>query len=418
MKDQFVRFNFEPAQDPVDPNILASEICACLNSVLILPDHADIACKLWIAHSYIIEPSSEPQVIDRSPLLLVTSPDRQCGKSTLRSLLEELVARPRATSNLSDAVLYRIMEAEQPTLLIDEADTFLKERKGLIGLINDGYTPSGNALRIGGSDYNQLEVYSSWGAKAIFGIGELPETIESRSIKVQMRRKRKDETVTRLNHYKRANPEIFARLRSQLLRFVIDHRDVIAGYCPVLPDGLDDREEDNWETLLKVAHAFGPVWEQRARDAAVALSKGANPIQSQGEQLLEDLMQLFAENDADRLASGYIVRRLNDDETRNWGDFNRGNGMTPRDLAAILRRYSVQPQNLRTKAGVVKGYLLTDLQDQFARYLETPATPLHDPGPIDKGNSGDTEVEGLGHASLTHQVPNGDRSTPAHPTNR
>lgn len=313
MNDQFARFSFEPAQDPVDPNILASEICVCLNSVLILPDHADIACTLWIAHTYVIEPASEPQAVDRSPLLLVTSPDKQCGKTTLRSVLEELVARPRATSNLSDAVLYRIMEAEQPTLLIDEVDTFLKERKGLIGLINDGYTPSGNALRIGGSDYNQLEVYSSWGAKGLFGIGDLPETIESRSIKIQMRRKRKDETVTRLNHYKRANPEIFARLRSQLLRFVIDHRDVIAGYSPALPDGLDDREEDNWETLLKVAHAFGPVWEQRAREAAVALSKGANPIQSQGEQLLEDLMHLFAETDADRLASGHIVRRLNED---------------------------------------------------------------------------------------------------------
>lgn len=415
MRNQFVRFDFEPAQDPVDPHILASEICACLNAVLILPDYADIATMLWIAHTFVIEPASEPQVIDRSPLLLVTSPDRQCGKSTLRYVLEELVARARATSNLSDAVLYRIMEAEQPTLLIDEADTFLKERKGLTGLINDGYTPSGNALRIGGSDFNQLEVYSSWGAKAIFGIGDLPETIESRSIKIQMRRKRKDETVIRLNHYKRANPEIFSRLRSQLLRFVIDYKDAIAGYYPVLPDGLDDREEDNWETLLKVAHAFGPVWEQHAREAAVALSRGANPIQSQGEQLLEDLMQLFAENGADRLASGYIVRRLNDDETRSWGDFNRGNGLTPRDLAAILRRYGVYPQNVRTKGGIVKGYLMIDLKDQFSRYLETPATALHDPSLIDKGHS---EEEGLVHPSLTHRVPTGDRSTPGHHTNR
>jgi len=378
MNTTFERFAFEPATDPVDPNILASEICACFNSVLILPDHADIGLVMWTVHTYVIEPANEPQVIDKSPLLLVNSPDRQCGKSTLRSVLEELVARPRPTSSLSDAVLYRIMEAEQPTFLIDEADTFLNDRKTLVGLLNDGYTPSGRAYRMGGPDRNKLESHSAWGAKAIFGIGSLPETIESRSIQIQMRRKRADENVTKLNNYKRANPELFSRLRSQILRFILDNRDRIRDYYPVLPDELGDREQDNWEPLLKIAHAFGPQWERRTYEAAIALSKDSSPTQSEGEQLLADLVSMFAENETDRLPSSYIVGRLNDEETRRWGDFNRGKGMTTRDLAHILRRYGVQPQNLRTKNGVVKGYLKSDLDDQFSRYLETSATALQD----------------------------------------
>jgi len=111
---------------------------------------------------------------------------------------------------------------------------------------------------------------------------------------------------------------------------------------------------------------------------------------------------MFAENNTDRLPSSYIVGRLNDEETRRWVDFNRGKGMTTRDLAAILRRYGVQPQNLRTKTGVVKGYLRSDLDDQFSRYLETSATALQHAASIPITNDqAIVTPESLGHDAFS-----------------
>src|SRR5271169_6937669 len=62
---------------------------------------------------------------DVSPRLAITSPEKRCGKTTLLHLLRALVARPLPTANMTTATLFRAIQAAQPTLLIDEADTFI-----------------------------------------------------------------------------------------------------------------------------------------------------------------------------------------------------------------------------------------------------------------------------------------------------
>jgi hypothetical protein len=53
-------------------------------------------------------------------------------------------------------------------------------------------------------------------------------------------------------------------------------------------------------------------------------------------------------------------------------------GITPTQLAQLLKPFGVSPRNIRLNDGkVVKGYYLDDLTDLFARYLSSPAiTPL------------------------------------------
>jgi hypothetical protein len=51
-----------------------------------------------------------------------------------------LVNRPVVAANISSPALFRVIEEVRPTLLIDEADTFLQGNDELRGILNSGYT--------------------------------------------------------------------------------------------------------------------------------------------------------------------------------------------------------------------------------------------------------------------------------------
>ena len=70
----------------------------------------------------------------------VASPEKRCGKTTLLGLLSELVHRPVAAANISPPALFRVIEEAEPTLLIDEADTFLQGNEEMRGILNAGYS--------------------------------------------------------------------------------------------------------------------------------------------------------------------------------------------------------------------------------------------------------------------------------------
>ena len=101
----------EPSPDPVDGAQLLEELVATIERYLKLPPGAAVAAALWVLHSHAIEATF------LSPILLITSPVYGCGKTTLLTVLRELVQRPLPTSNISPAALYRCIEEYQPVLL-------------------------------------------------------------------------------------------------------------------------------------------------------------------------------------------------------------------------------------------------------------------------------------------------------------
>src|SRR5436190_20954161 len=54
-------------------------------------------------------------------------------------LLNELANRAVAAANISPPAFFRVIEDLSPTLLIDEADTFLNANEALKGILNAGY---------------------------------------------------------------------------------------------------------------------------------------------------------------------------------------------------------------------------------------------------------------------------------------
>ncbi len=86
------------------------------------------------------------------------------------------------------------------------------------------------------------------------------------------------------------------------------------------------------------------------------------------------------------LFSQELLQDLCAREERPWGEWGRGRGsMSPRQLAARLKPFGVQPGSLRDGAKTGKGYTREQFADAFSRYLPPdPSHPSH-PSQINAG---------------------------------
>ena len=69
---------------------------------------------------------------------------------------------------------------------------------------------------------------------------------------------------------------------------------------PAMPDGLFNREADNWRPLFAIAEAAGGEWPRRAREAATQAAAGSEAA-SLVELLLGDIRDMFAKRKENRV---------------------------------------------------------------------------------------------------------------------
>lgn len=363
----------EPWPEPVDGAELLDELAATYARYVVQPDGAATVEALWTLHSHAHD------AVAVSPLLGVTSATKRCGKTTLLTLLGALAPRPLPASNITSAALFRTVEAYRPTLLVDEADTFLRDREDLRGILNAGHHRAGAfVVRTVGEDH-EPRVFSTWCPKAVALIGTLPDTIQDRSVVVRLRRRRSDEVVERLRLDRLGELE---PLRRRCARWSQDHVEQLRAADPEVPAGLNDRASDNWRCLLAIADLAGGVWPTRAREVARLLSGALEDDDGDaGVLLLGDLHQLYEHRCVDRMSSADIVKALGKMEDRPWPEWKRGQPITARQLARLLRPYGIRPQQLwdPATASKVRGYEREQLADAWARYVP-PADPVEPVG--------------------------------------
>ena len=229
-----------------------------------------------------------------SPLLGITSPEKRCGKTTLLALLTALALRALPASNITPAALFRAVERFRPTLIIDEADTFLREREELRGILNSGHTHETAFVVRTVGDEHEPRAFSTWSPKAIALIGRLPSTLEDRAIPIPMKRKAPGEEVERLRLDRIA--ESLSDIRSQAMRWAQDCTERLRQADPEVPAGLHDRAADNWRPLLAIADDAGGAWPAKARTAAADLSGAGDGDASARVQLLSDIRSALAEH--------------------------------------------------------------------------------------------------------------------------
>lgn len=349
---------------PVDLSQLLSELTDTIKRFIVCNESTTHSAALWVVMTWFME------VVQIAPLAVITAPEKRCGKSVLLSILGKLVYRPLMASNITPAALFRSVDAWKPTLLVDEADAFMRDNEELRGLINCGHTrDSAYIVRVVGDEHVPKR-FCVWGAKALAGIGHLADTIMDRAIVLELRRKLPHEVVARLRH---AESGLFDDLSSKLARIAVDYGDAMRRARPDLPSKLNDRAQDNWEPLLAIADLAGGEWPERARKAALALSGSADDHGAVGTELLADIREVFETKDTNKISTSDLIRALCADDEKPWATYNRGNPIKPRQVAKKLKEYGVTSKNLRIAQSVTKGFECTQFSDAFSRYLATPS---------------------------------------------
>lgn len=354
---------------------------------------SQVAHTLWVAHTHLMD------AWESTPRLAFLSPEPGSGKTRALEITETLVPRPLEAINATPAYLFRKISDPEglPTVLYDEIDTLFgpraKENEELRGVLNAGHRRGAMAGRcVVKGKVIETEELPAFCAVALAGLGNLPDTILSRSIVIRMRRRSPTEHVE--PYRRRVHAAEGNAIRDRLAAWADSVIETLADAWPEMPEGIADRDADVWEAPLAVADAAGGDWPRLARVAAVAhvaLSKAATP--SLGVRLLADLRKVFGDQDC--MSTQSILNALNGIEESPWADL-RGKPLDTRRLANLLRQYGVHSKVVRIGATTPRGYTRADLWDAWERYLSLP--------PIESATSATSEtpdaVDLLGRAAV------------------
>ena len=351
--------------DPVDGAELLSEMTAAVLRYVVMEVGSAEAAALWILHAHVVD------AFQISPRLGVISAEKRCGKTTLLDVVHDLSPRPLSTSNTTAAAIFRTIEAAQPTLLIDEADTFLTSNDEMRGILNSGYRRSSAfVLRLVGDNHAPRQ-FSTWAAVAIALIGKLPDTLQDRSILIRMRRRLPSESIAQFRADRTDDLKILAR---RAARWADDNLEALRAIDPAMPPTITNRDADNWRPLLAIADAAGGEWPARARTIAKTMTdKAKGDDQSVPTMLLEDIRSVFATKRVDKLSSAELVEALLAMKDRPWPELGRAaKPITQNRVAGLLKDFGIRPCNVWVGAKPLKGYGHGQFEDAFARYLSDP----------------------------------------------
>ena len=219
------------------------------------------------------------------------------GKTRALEVSELLVPRPVEAVNTTPAYLFRKVSdpAGPPTILYDEIDTLFgpkaKDNEEIRGMLNAGHRRGAMAGRcVVKGKVVETEELPAYCALALAGLGDLPDTLMSRSVVIRMRRRAPGETSSRSAAACTRRRARICAISCTAWAAAVDGRRERP--WPDMPAGIADRDADVWEALLAVADAAGGDWPELARVAAVALvadSKAGSP--SLGVRLLADLRE-------------------------------------------------------------------------------------------------------------------------------
>ena len=345
---------------------LLGEVYAFVRRFVVLTDSQVVLLALWVLHAYVF------RAMDSTPYVHVTSAEPRSGKSRLLEVIELLVPKPLKADNISGAALAHSIE-NGCTLLLDEIDSVFKPsgrqsdtQESLRGIVNGGFRRSGRYIRMAGKGTEMTpKTFSTFGPKMLAGIGELPQTVRDRCVRIVTTRKLPTEHVERFRY--RA-----ARLQGEAIAERVSvWADSAFGLIQKaeseIPDELDDRMMDAWEPLLAIAELAGGEWPERSRSSALVLSgqKEAEDA-SLGVRLLSDIQDILKSRMS--ISSADLLAALSSLEESPWSDWF-GKTFTGKNLAQLLKPYGIKSTTVRVVGNVTRGYKTSDFNDAFTRYV-------------------------------------------------
>ena len=354
--------DLKPWPEPVDGDQLLQDIFSEMDSYAYfgrddLAKQKILTLSLYIIYTHCFD------AFDYAPYLNIQSPTKRCGKNTVMNPMMEMSYRPQAMANATTAVLFRLIEASRPTLFIDEADTFLKFDPELRGILNSGWHRNGTVQRCVGDDF-EVKKFSTYCPKVIAGIGSLPDTIQDRSIVIQIRRK---PLAVKVKRFRTGQVDHLTILGRKAARWALDNIDELRAMVPNVPGELNDRAADVWEPLMAIADRIDGDLPDEVRQAALAISAATPDSQDIGEMLVEDLFIIF--KDQDFVLTSEILEKLHAIDSRPWNEYSRGKPITPHKLGNLLKRFGIESSRRQEDKTRLRGYSRKNLEPAWQEYL-------------------------------------------------
>ena len=311
-----------PWPDPVfDVAPLLDEIVAEISRYVVASSSVMHAVALWIAFAHLVQ--REDLEINISPRLAIQAPDTDCGKTVLLEAVACGVPRPDMLVSISASSLFRSVDADKNTLLIDEVDMLLDEGRNpdLRAVLQGGHRRSSAKVkrteRLTDGSFDP-RVYNCFTAIATAGIGALPRTLQNRAIVAFLQRAMACEV---REHLVNAESETLIVIRRRLMRWADDLRE--------LPDvdrprELANRLGDNWHPLRRIAALAGGEWPARAWEAAVGPAVAPPPPGGAMTELLDAVWRVFEASKLPRMLTVDIVTALLDLDEGKWRQVKNG----------------------------------------------------------------------------------------------
>jgi len=177
------------------------------------------ALTLWTARTWF------PDAYDFAPGLVITSPEKQCGKTRTMEVTARMSFRPIMTMDASMPVLYRAVDEDGATIFLDEVDRIKnrERREDLTRILNGSTSRSFGWVERCETVGRKItrRSFRVFGPKAVAAIGadSAPDTFRDRSLHIELQRRAKTEGAkVKL----RREESLFAEVRQQLARWAED----------------------------------------------------------------------------------------------------------------------------------------------------------------------------------------------------
>jgi hypothetical protein len=361
-----------PSENPFDNYTPAQTVHGIIEKYVSLESHEYVAVTLWVLHTH---------VFDRfmvTPRLLLTSPVRNCGKTTLLDVAARLVARAEKTDSITAPAIMNLVHQSKRTLLLDEADNLEMQVKAVLrAVLNSGYRKGGNRTLMFMGMPQRFDVFAPI---ALASIGSLTLPLMSRSIVIRMRRHDGAQSLRRFDAADTTDLDIvYSHIRHWL-----SQRERDLNLNPDMPPELRGRQADNWRPLLSIADACGPIWADLAREAAIAFAR-ADRDEDVAVTLLHHIREVFDASLVDRIASKLLIDRLLEHD-EIWLEYRgvhwteQPRKLTQGALATLLKPFGIRPRkfwspNRTNTSKSYRGYFRSDFEAAWRSYCDADGTP-------------------------------------------
>ena len=201
----------------------------------------------------------------------------------------------------------------------------------------------------------------------------LPDTTLSRSIIIEMRRKKAGERVGALPQHRRRRS--CSNCGGSALRWANDNGEKLEDAEPDMPPGFDNRLGDNWSS--DVGHRrLSPAarWPDEGAQGGDEVVEGCRRP-SIGARLLADIRAVFygtrkATEPLERISSADLAATLGADVESLWAEWKGGKPITQAQLARVLKPFGIASEEIRLPSGgTLRGYMRSQFEDAWERYL-------------------------------------------------